>query len=230
LNRLRVSGYREDKLRNWNCGRINTGLAHGVGGVIAALRSASEIDRSLADELKGPLRRACRWLVDESYVDERGLQTWSVAALEGAPAPRGARRRQAWCYGTPGLAWTLWEAGRVLEDAALRSFAEDAMCSFCAVFDDRFYIDDGPPDDALGICHGAAGTLAIADAFAVHANHAEAEKLAAALQAYLLARTDKLLALAESNMTLLTGASGILAVLLVRAGRQRHWLAQLGLR
>jgi hypothetical protein len=231
MDRLRIHAYSGDEQRGWNCGRINTGLAHGVGGVVAALRSACETDESIYEELRTPLRRACRWFVRESYVDDRGLRTWHPAALEGAPRPSGASRRQAWCYGTPGLAWTLWEAGRVLDDVSLRAFAEEAMRSFCAAFDEQLYIDDGPADDALGICHGAAGTLAIADAFALHCGHLEAKTLAEQLEAYLLRRLDDIRQLANENMTLLSGASGILAVLLIRCGvSQRDWLSQIALR
>ncbi len=230
LERLRVHSYLEDEHRSWNYGRINTGLAHGVGGVISALRAACETDSSVYEELQAPLRRACKWLVGESYIDDRGIQTWSTAGLEGAPRPSGASRRQAWCYGTPGLAWTLWEAGRVLDDITLRGFAEEAMRSFCVVFDEQIYIDDGPPNEALSICHGVAGTLAIADAFALHTGHAEARKLAEQLESYLLVRTDEIRQLAYENMTLLSGASGVLSMLLVRYGGERNWLYQLGLR
>jgi hypothetical protein len=49
------------------------------------------------------------------------------------------------------------------------------------------------------------------------------------LEAYLLARADEIGQLAHENMTLRTGASGILAVLLVRCGGQRNWLPHIAL-
>jgi hypothetical protein len=229
LERLRVGAYREDIQRGWNFGRINTGLAHGVAGVAAALRSACETAES-REEFVTPLRRVCDWLVSESYVDGRGLRTWHPAGLERRTHSAHFSRRQAWCYGTPGVAWTLWEAGRVLGDIALQSFARDAMSSFCTVFDERFYVDDGPVDSALGICHGVAGTIAIADAFTRHAGLHEAAILRDRLEDYLLDRLDDVRHLAARDMTLLTGASGILAVLLTRYGGRRDWLFQFALR
>jgi hypothetical protein len=230
LDRLRVGFYRDDRLRSWNFGRINTGMAHGVAGVAAALRAASETAPWVRQQLGPPLRRVCRWLMEESFNDSRGLLTWTPGGREGAPPPSGASSRQAWCYGAPGVAWALWESARVLDDPGLRSFAEDAMRTFCAAFAEERYIDDAPADDALAFCHGAAGTLAIADAFARSAKLTEAASLADRLEAYLLARLDEVQALAERNMTLLTGASGILAVLLTRHGGRRDWLSQFALR
>lgn len=228
LGRLRVASYLDDAQRSWNHGRINTGLAHGVGGVVAGLVAALRT-RDMP-ELRAPLRHACWWLVGESYVDRRNLRTWSPAALEGAAPPTAVSRRQAWCYGTPGLSWVLWDAAQVLHDAELAAFAEEAMRSYCAVFDADLYLDPGPADDALGICHGAAGILAVADAFATHAGMPEAAALATELEQLSLRRLEQVSVLGESDMTLLTGASGILAMLLTRGGGPRAWLGVLALR
>jgi hypothetical protein len=124
----------------------------------------------------------------------------------------------------------LWEAARVLRDPTLQDFAENAMRSFCATFDETFYIGDGPVRDALGICHGVAGTFAIADAFGLYAGLAEAVSLRDRLEGYLLDRINKIRWLAHEDMTLMNGASGILAVLLTRHGGQREWLSQIALR
>ena len=70
------------------------------------------------------------------------------------------QRRQAWCYGSPGIAWALWESGRVLGRKDLEAFALDSMASFCAAFDPDFHLD-AEPVARLGFCHGAAGTLAV---------------------------------------------------------------------
>lgn len=230
LRRLRVGAYRDDELLGWNFGRINTGLGHGVPGVAAALRAACDIG-GVRDELAAPLGRVSCWLVAHSFVDARGVRTWTGGSLDGRPPPPGASHRQAWCYGTPGVSWTLWDAGRVLGDCALQAFAAEAMRSFCAAWDDEFYIDDGPKiSDILGVCHGAAGTLAIADAFTRHAGLDEAVRLRDHLERYVLDRFDEVRQLAEQDMSLLNGASGVLAVLLTVQGGLRGWLTQLALR
>lgn len=230
LERLRVIAYEDDERRSWNYGRINTGLAHGITGVAAALRLVLERFPETTSTVTPALRRICVWLVQESWVDSMGLRTWDSAGLDGRYQPSVAGRRQGWCYGTPGLAWTLWEASRVLDDVATRAFAEEAMVSFCAVFDESRFLDPGPIDSTLGFCHGAAGTLAIADAFARHAHLQEAAQLAERLDGYLASRMDDVRSLAGEDMSILSGACGILAVLLSRSGGSRSWLTRLALR
>lgn len=232
LRGLRIGTNPDHELIGWNFGRINTGLAHGAGAVAAALRAAAErAGRSPeGEEVRRALRRVCDWLVAESFDDPRGLRTWQPAGRDGADPPSTPHSRQGWCYGTPGLAWTLWDCGRVLGDAELQRFAAGAMRSFCAAFDPDFYIDREGADDALGICHGAAGMLAIADAFALHAGHPEAAALRGRLLSYLLDRVEEVGEVARVNMTLQTGAAGILAVLLTMDGGRRDWLSQVALR
>ena len=239
LEGLRVNTHRTHELIGWNYGRINTGLAHGVGAIVAALRSALNYKiAQLPDdatnvedsEIRLALRRACNWLVAESFEDDRGLLTWVPAGREGEEPPRAPASRQGWCYGTPGLAWTLWDAGLALGDQSLQAFAAEAMCRFCAIFEEDFYIDREGIDDALGICHGAAGMLAIADAFVLHAELDQAEVLRHRLHAYLIDHLKDVRELAGSNPSLLTGAGGILSVLMTLEGGRRDWLQQIALR
>lgn len=229
LRRLRVGAHKDDELRGWNFRRINTGLGHGIPGVAAALCAACDIAGSSTGLLL-PLGRVARWLETESFVDARGVRTWAFGSLDGRRPPAGASHRQAWCYGTPGVSWPLWEAGRLLGDAAVQGFAVDAMRSLCAVWDDAFYIDRGELTDALAVCHGVAGTLAVADAFARHAGVAEAASLRDHLTGYLLDRLEQVAAFAAVDLSLLSGAGGVLAVLLTVMGGRRDWLAQLALR
>jgi hypothetical protein len=234
LRRLRIGAYAGDELRGWNQGRINTGLGHGVPGLLAALTAACDLAASTTatgrDGLADAVRRVAGWLATNSFVDDRGVRSWGVASLDGRPPPERPSHRQAWCYGTPGVAWPLWEAGRVLDDPALQRLAADAMRSFCAAWDDDFYLDDDSLSATLAICHGAAGTLAVADAFAVHAGLAEAAALRDHLDRYLHERLDQVAKLATDDLSVLTGAGGILAVLLTVRGGGRAWLRQIALR
>jgi len=223
LERLRVGVYRGETLRGWNYGRINTGLAHGVAGVVAALRTIADVTAA-GDEITMPLRRAARWLVRQSFTDARGVLTWPSAARDGRAGPSQASRRQAWCYGTPGVAWSLWEAGRVLDDPELQSFALDAAGSFLEGYDDAFYLD------GLGICHGAAGLLLIADAFARHAGLPAAAELRAHLERYLLDHLDEAVASSAKDCSLLSGSSGALIASLTLSLGDRRWLPAIALR
>ena len=231
LGGLRVGSYHGEELRGWNHGRINTGVAHGVAGVVAALRAACEFMGS-PQELTVPLERACQWLAAQVYKDDRGVLIWSPAALEGDLRPLEGNPRQAWCYGTPGVAWTLWDAGRVLGSDELKVVATEAMTSFCLAFEEERYLYSAKDAawDGLGFCHGAAGILMVADAFTQHADLAPAHELRDRVLHRLLGRLREVPQMAEERMMLLNGATGVLAALLTAQGCDRQWLAQYGLR
>ena len=137
------------------------------------------------------------WLLDQSFVEQR---------------------RQGWCYGMPGIAWALWTAGA-------RAEAVRYLRILCQTFDPEVNLY-GRDADRLGICHGAAGVMLIADAFAQE-GVAGAAGLRDRMQSYLIERLDRIRLLDD---TLLMGASGVLAALLTVAGANPRWLTCLGLR
>lgn len=228
LDALRVGRYQDDEQRRWNFSRVNTGMAHGVTGIIAALTSAAAV-LPQANDVRETIRTLCQWLLQETYVDSLRVQTWGPAGRDGCDPPGGSSRRQAWCYGTPGVAWTLWRAGRISGDDELCQFASHAMKTFCLSFDEEFYIDDTDASAALGICHGAAGTLMLARCFGSEAKLPEAQHLSTSLENYIVERLPEVCSLAHTNSTTLTGASGILAALLSDRSDNQFWSAHLGL-
>jgi hypothetical protein len=100
--------------------------------------------------------------------------------------------------------------------------AVDAVDTLCAAYDPDHHLDHDP----LAVCHGAAGVLLVADAFARHAGSSPAAALRAELTRYLTARLDEVTRL---DATLLSGAAGVLAALLTTAGGDRGWLPCLAL-
>lgn len=225
LSGLRVGRYRGDKRLDWNVGRINLGMAHGLPGVMTALRAAAETD-GLGEEQAEVLRRLAARLVAESYVDDRGVITWpfGTVRMDGHRASTGDGRRQAWCYGAPGNAWALWETARLLGDEEMAAYAVASARSFLAAYDDDLYLD------GLGLCHGAAGLMLVFDAFARYAGLPEAATLADHLADHLMGSLDEPGALAASGWSLLQGAPGVLSALLTRGGGDRRWLTALALR
>lgn len=227
LPRLRA-GTEIDPRSAFNIGRVNTGIGHGVAGVVSALRHAV-VTADSGTRYRPALARAAGWLARQAFVDARGLLTWPPVGPDRPGAPGAVYQRQAWCYGAPGVAWALWDAGRTLADRSVQELAMTAMRSFCGRFDAELYLDDDP-DAALALCHGAAGTLAVADAFARHAGLGEAGALRDHLARYLADRADRVAGLAGRDLTLLNGAGGILSVVLTAQGGRRDWLPQLALR
>ncbi|GGR71899.1 MULTISPECIES: lanthionine synthetase LanC family protein [Streptomyces] len=232
LGRLRAGQYTDHPLLGWMQGRVNTGMGHGVAGLVTALTAAlrrTGPDADPAGDLAEALGRATRWLVRQAYDDERGIRTWPGAGLAEPPSAE-ANPRQAWCYGTPGVAWALWDAADALGDRAAADWAATAFTTLAEHYDETFHLFGDAPGDRLGLCHGAAGVLAVADAFDRHARLPAAsalkDRLAVHLTARLAARP-----LAEWPADLLTGLPGALAALLTAAhGAPRGWLPCLGLR
>ncbi|MFJ8819247.1 lanthionine synthetase LanC family protein [Amycolatopsis thermoflava] len=184
----------------WAQGGVVTGLAHGVAGPLAVLGPGGAPDLA-------------SWLVEHQETDELGVVSWRSR-------PDGARRavvrRQAWCYGTPGISWALWTAGGSFAEAGLR-----AMDTLCAAYDEEVHLSDNP----LSLCHGAAGVLLIADAFARRSP--VGGLLRDRLLRFLHARLPEVLAM--TDLSLLTGAIGVLAALLTAEGADREWLPLLAL-
>ncbi|MFF9022071.1 lanthionine synthetase LanC family protein [Streptomyces eurythermus] len=232
LGRLRAGQYTDHPLLGWMQGRVNTGMGHGVAGLVTALTTAlrrAGPDPDLAGDLAEALGRATRWLVRQAYDDERGIRTWPGAGLAGPPSPE-ANPRQAWCYGTPGVAWALWDAADALGDRAAADWAATAFTTLAEHYDETFHLFGDAPGDRLGLCHGAAGVLAVADAFDRHARLPAASALKDLLVGHLTARLPAR-PLAEWPADLLTGLPGALAALLTAAhGAPRGWLPCLGLR
>ncbi|MEV3988591.1 lanthionine synthetase LanC family protein [Streptomyces sp. NPDC049837] len=226
LPRLRTGQYERHPYLSWTNRRVNTGMGHGVAGVVTALTAA--LRRTGDPKTAQALRRATGWLAARSYVDERGIRTWPGAGLDGAAPPADAHPRQAWCYGTPGVAWALWDAADALDDREAAGWALTAFRTLAERYDEDFHLFGDGPADVLGLCHGAAGVLAVADAFGRHAQ-LPAAVLGARLAAHLEGRLPDALD-TPWQAGLLTGAPGALSALLTARGGGRDWLPCLGLR
>ncbi|MGW5020956.1 lanthionine synthetase LanC family protein [Streptomyces cacaoi] len=222
-------------LLGWLDGRVDTGMGHGAAGVAVALAAGVRRLRAAGEGAVPPqalvaLAHLAGWLRAEAYEDARSVRTWDGAGpREGAPAP-GARARQGWCYGTPGVAWALWETADVLGDAELAGWACEAFSTLAAAFDPDFHLPGDHPGDRLGVCHGAAGVLLVADAFHRHAGVPAAGRLRLRMLSHLAVHEDAIRSLAGERTGVLTGAAGVLAAVLTATGGDRGWLSCLGLR
>jgi hypothetical protein len=227
LSALAVTGYATDPDRSWNEGLVNLGMAHGVTGVIATLAHAERVrPRTMTESALGVM---VNWLMERSGIDD-GLVSWPPGSAPRNRSGLGRTgRRQAWCYGTPGVAGSLLAAGNALNDQRVQGIASNAFRTFCERFQPNRYLDPAPLDGRFGFCHGAAGTLAIADTFARARVLPESITLRQRLADFIADERDPIIALGATDMTLLNGASGILATYLASAGGRRDWMGPLGL-
>lgn len=138
-------------------GVFNSGLAHGIPGPVAALALASRASVSVAGQDEA-LARASQWLVENRTDDEWG-PNWSFGVSRTGRTTHPAQ--SAWCYGSPGVARSLWLAGTALDDAKLRDLAVEAMAAVYRRPWRARAIGSSP-----GLCHGVGGLLQITLRFA----------------------------------------------------------------
>ncbi len=162
-------------------GHANTGVAHGIGGVLALLALAARYG-TLADGHHDAMRTILAWL--DRWKEETGRGAvwpyWVTRAelREGHLAP-SAPRRPSWCYGTAGLARAQQLAALALGDSGRQVEAENALV---AALTDPAQINATTDN---GLCHGFAGLAHVAARTAADAGPSTAGRLRATIPALL---------------------------------------------
>jgi hypothetical protein len=154
-----------------NLDAANTGLAHGIAGPIAFLAGCQLAGWSIAAQAEA-IDRAAGWLLHWRTGDGWAPQITAddLAGTSSGPSTRG--RRDAWCYGAPGVGIALVAAGRALDDQNLINAGRsviDALSPCTGGWD-----TEGPT-----VCHGSAGVLLCAQAVgSSHTANIAADRLA----------------------------------------------------
>ncbi|MDH6107948.1 lanthionine synthetase C family protein [Kitasatospora sp. MAP12-44] len=195
-------------------GTASTGTAHGIAGPLTLLALAHQAGNSVPDQEKA-IATAAHWLLNWAvpgpswapYVSGDDLahppDTKRLAATPG--------RRDAWCYGTPGMSVALHHAGRALMEPTLLALAHRALDSL-ARRPPSSWDTSGP-----GLCHGSAGVLQVA----IRLGHLP---LAAAAAEHTIASTNW----SGPAIGFLTGRTGTALALATHhraldGARQLHW-------
>jgi hypothetical protein len=232
--------YDESTRKMYPNGNLNCGLAHGIPGVLAFL-SLVRLSGLSFDRLDDATVVIADWICANRQDDEWGANWPTAVHLEAvsdggvavlrpsdpARAP-GGPSRAAWCYGSPGIARSLWLAGRALDRNKYRALAIEAMK---AVFRRPIH---ARMIDSPTFCHGVSGLLAITMRFAADTHLPVFQQESQRLVAQLLQsfQSDSLLGFRNleygGNQTdqpgLLDGAAGVALVLLVAAtGIEPTW-------
>ena len=203
-------------------GNLNCGLAHGIPGPLAVLALTLEAGLEVRGQADA-VHRVAEWLVERRTEDEWGINWPSVVPVTTgrASSTKVAATRDAWCYGTPGLARALWLAGEALDDDNVRGVALEAMFAVLRRPIRYRYIDSPT------FCHGVAGLLQIVLRFAHDTRQDAFREAAGVLVDQLIAayQPDRPLGYASlepgpvevDRPGLLDGAPGIAMVLLAAA-------------
>ena len=146
--------------RTYPYGYLNCGLAHGIPGPLAVLSLALIAGYEVPGQAEA-VRAIADWVLARQVHDQWGISWPAVVPIapdqavqhpgDGALEPS----RPAWCYGSAGVARTLWLAGLALHDAELQRVAVAAMEAVLRCPADQRRIDSPT------LCHGVAGLLQV---------------------------------------------------------------------
>ncbi|MFF1816541.1 lanthionine synthetase C family protein [Kribbella sp. NPDC058245] len=138
-------------------GIYNCGLAHGIPGPLAVLSIALSHGYVVPRQTEA-IARTAEWLVAQRVDDEWGVN-WPACVTRDGSGEGPAQA--AWCYGSPGVARSLFLAGKAIGDDKLRQLAIEAMAAV-----HRRPWSARLTGDSPGLCHGVAGLLQIMVRFA----------------------------------------------------------------
>ncbi|MFJ4831730.1 lanthionine synthetase C family protein [Streptomyces sp. NPDC088747] len=164
-------------------GHANSGMAHGIGGVLALLARAAP-NGTVADGHHAALRTILAWL--DRWQEETGRgPAWPYwitrSELRTGRLAPSAPRRPSWCYGTAGLARAQQLAALALGDTGRQIDAENALVAALTDPDQLKATTDN------GLCHGFAGLAHVAARTADDAHPSTVGQLRAAIPALLAA-------------------------------------------
>lgn len=218
--------YDDEQRHLYPSGNLNCGLAHGVPGLLAALALATIAGRG-SDRVSEAMAVTAGWLAGNHGEADDGPRwpTAIAAEIYGRPEstdPRTTPSRDAWCYGSPGVARSLYLAGVALDRSEWRELAVAAMTAVYRRPIERRGIDSPT------FCHGVSGLLQITLHFARDTGLPVFVDAAAGLLDQVLAAVDPDLLLGVANLEpggvrvdqpgLLDGATGVCLTLLAAAG------------
>ncbi|MFD3414987.1 lanthionine synthetase C family protein [Streptomyces cyaneofuscatus] len=202
-------------------GHANTGLSHGISGVLALLALAAR-HKTVVGGHHDAIRTILAWLDrwQENTANGPAWPHWVTwdELRTGLPA-RSAPRRPSWCYGTAGVARAQQLAALALGDPGRQLDAEKALIGALTDSAQLKATTDN------GLCHGFTGLAHVAGRAAQDAHPSTAGQLRALIPTLLAAvcppgadpadlaqRTVK-----EAGSGFLDGAAGIALALLAPA-------------
>lgn len=163
----------EEERRRCPKGNFNLGLAHGIPGILAFLAIAALHGVVVEGQMEA-VKYLSVWIQNHRS-KYNGAYFWKTTIsfeeeMEGAGADHAFSGRDAWCYGTPGVARSLFLAGKALQDEQLKAYALDSFLSvFSRTAEERHL--PGPT-----FCHGISGLLMITHKMAQESSSIELQK------------------------------------------------------
>lgn len=147
------------KEKNLKVGYVNLGVAHGIPGILLVLCKSYESGICVQNQLE-----AIRYLSEymfNSCIKNNDEIFWEAQKIVGIDNDKAVPSRDAWCYGTPGVAYSLLVASKILNDNEMCNLAIDSMKSSLK----RLREVISPT-----FCHGLSGLCCLARKFYEYTN------------------------------------------------------------
>lgn len=135
-------------------GNFNLGLSHGIPGPLAYL-SAAALRGVEAEGQKEAIQTMADWIKRHRQEEQGNLFWGSYVSFEEETEGlrRTSKRKSGWCYGTAGVARSLFLAGKALGSEELKTFAADSFSSVFVLSPQEWNLSSPT------FCHGIAGLL-----------------------------------------------------------------------
>lgn len=138
-------------------GNFNCGMSHGIAGPLAVLANAS-LDGLKIEGHREAIWDISDWLLSKKRIKEEGISWPDIISFENEVFGEPNINEDfpdAWCYGLPGIAYSLYLAGKALNEKVLVMEAIEAYASILR--------KDLKNTRASGgsFCHGVSGNMHI---------------------------------------------------------------------
>ncbi|MBZ5482918.1 lanthionine synthetase C family protein [Bacillus sp. T_4] len=153
---------KEEKVPGWftpqtynsqfETGFFDTGLAHGICGPMNLLSIALKNGYTVDGQLEA-IKKISYWLMDKSQLDDGKLFIPNIIPFNNET--NSYNKRDAWCYGGPGISRSLFLSGKILGDEKISRFSKDL---FNDVMKRNF---KEQVNISATFCHGLSGLLHI---------------------------------------------------------------------
>ncbi|ABO65652.1 lantibiotic biosynthesis protein [Geobacillus thermodenitrificans] len=168
-----MNAFSDTERRKWPSGFFNIGLSHGIPALLIVLCNAKKLNIYVhgQDEC---IQRIADFLMKFQIKDENGSYWGTHVSLEeyknGSVLNKDTR--DAWCYGTPGVAYSLLIAGKTLNNQSYIDCAVSGM----KLASKRLYNIFSP-----SFCHGLSGVAYICNRFYEETNISDFKEAACKL-------------------------------------------------
>lgn len=138
-------------------GNFNCGMSHGIAGPLATLARASLEGYEVKGQ-KEAIWDISQWLLSKKRVKKGGIAWPDIISFEHEVFGKPNYHEEfpdAWCYGLPGTAYSLYLAGKALNEKEIIRESVDAFSSMI-----KKKVSDTNVS-GLSFCHGVSGNMHI---------------------------------------------------------------------